>query len=213
MKSTKVITVGRARVLAIWGILTLLGFSISLIIMSTLPQSAFRDAFLGNWLATIVGVIAGIPIALWLSRMQQSEQDKEESRKHEEDSLRHKGKIIGLIKEELVYNRSILQSQTEQMYVTELVINRAKDETWNAFSDGGELQWINDHALLDLCSSAYHQIMVIILLQERLLIYQIEQNIQHDPIGTIRKTMQALYPHALYHIDKAIAEINNNLGD
>ena len=40
------------------------------------PQSAFRDSFLGNLLATIIGVIAGIPIALWVSRLQQDEQEK-----------------------------------------------------------------------------------------------------------------------------------------
>jgi hypothetical protein len=211
MKSTKVITVGRPRVLAIWGILTLLGFSISWIIMSTLPQSAFRDAFLGNWLATIVGVIAGIPIALWLSRMQQSEQDKEEARKHDDEALARKRKIIRLVKKELVYNLNILQSQTEQMFITQLVINLAKDETWNSFSDGGELQWINDLALLDLCSSAYHQIRAAILLQERLLIYQMEQ--KGNGIDYARKAMQALYLNACDDIGKAIAEIDNNLSD
>jgi predicted membrane-bound spermidine synthase len=38
----------------------------------------FRDAAMGNWFATAMGVIVGVPVALWIARKQarQSEQSE-----------------------------------------------------------------------------------------------------------------------------------------
>ncbi len=46
-----------------------------------LSREAYMDGFMGNWLATFLGVITGIPIALYFNRIQQ---EREEKRHHEQ---------------------------------------------------------------------------------------------------------------------------------
>ena len=149
-----------------------LGIYIAQFCFNQIPQSAFRDSFLGNLLATIIGVIAGIPIALWVSRLQQNEQEKIENNFKEREVAEHTIKILSLVEKELGYNLSQLKKQKQGIsdYGERfLPIDGQKDELWNAFSDGGELQWIKDLELLDMISMAYYDSRRVIHLEKLLL--------------------------------------------
>ena len=73
-----------------------------------LHDSQFLDGTMGNWFATTVGVIIGIPIALEINRHQQKEQERREQLLQEEEKLKRKNKILTLINNELIYNKKIL---------------------------------------------------------------------------------------------------------
>ena len=93
----------------------------------------FWQNFVSNALATIVGaVVLGIPIALWLNRHQEKSSEKEQ-----------KKKILRLLQEELLINFAQLTGWklTENKLLEVSVIGPfLRDESWRAFSDGGELQ-------------------------------------------------------------------------
>jgi hypothetical protein len=178
--------------------------------LSHIADSQFLDNLMGNWFATMIGVIVGIPIALEIHRRQQQAQEKKEQETQEREALTRKAKILSLVKKELEYNRDVLVARPETIKRLDLE-DRLKDELWHAFSDGGELQWIRDLQLIDSFSTAYHHIRTIIFLEERLFdaihapVPPPQQPLQ--VIGNIRDTLTQTYPIVLKHIEKALVEL------
>jgi len=113
----------------------------------------WRD-FVSNGFATLLGVIIGIPIALWLSNFQNYKEEKE-----------RKKKILSLLKEELLVNIGPLsrwKNSSENFMIESIsLLVFIKIEHWAAFSDGGELQWIKDPNLLGNISEAYNYLRMM----------------------------------------------------
>jgi len=124
---------------------------------------SFWQDFVSNAFATFLGAIVGIPIALWLSRYQEKAIEKE-----------RKSKIKQLLREELLENLSILSGWEKADYRKK---NRdihsigpvLKDESWKAFSDGGDLEWIKDPTLLSNLADAYYHVRIIRQISDRYL--------------------------------------------
>jgi hypothetical protein len=115
---------------------------------------SFWQSFVSNLGATIIGVIIGIPIAIWLSRLQERNSEKE-----------HRRKILLSLSTEIEKNQALIE---EWMHKGEE--EKEKDmhkfssimhiECWIAFSDGGELQWIKDPLLIDALAETYYWIRI-----------------------------------------------------
>jgi hypothetical protein len=124
---------------------------------------SFWQDFVSNALATFLGAIVGIPIALWLSRYQEKIVEKE-----------RKNKILRLLRGELLENLSVLSGWEKADYLKK---NRdihsigpvIKDESWKAFSDGGDLEWIKDPTLLSNLADAYYHVRIIRQISDRFL--------------------------------------------
>jgi len=188
-----------------------LGIYVAQLCFNQIPQSAFRDSFLGNLLATIIGVIAGIPIALWVSRLQQNEQEKIEKGFKEQEEAEHTIKILSLVGKELEYNLNQLKKQEQGLseYGERfLPIDGQKDELWNAFSDGGELQWIKDLHLLDVISMAYYDIRRVIHLEKLLLDAKRPQNYITDLVTLRGNWLLEISPEVIDSVELALSEIN-----
>ncbi|MDK1029745.1 MAG: hypothetical protein QGD96_10525 [Anaerolineae bacterium] len=94
--------------------------------------------------------------------------DKTESRKLKEESHQRKKKILALLDHELYLNTECItnfsNSQSKDSEILDATIRFAyglTTENWRAFSDGGELKWINDVALLSMLATAYHHIQMV----------------------------------------------------
>ena len=108
---------------------------IATILILLCSNTEFGNDFLANLLATIIGILFGIPVAIRVSTYQERKMESEK-----------KLKILSLIKDELTVNEGELlkwtkSSSDKRMYAVALhaYLNL---ESWRAFSDGGELQWI-----------------------------------------------------------------------
>jgi hypothetical protein len=174
----------------------------------------FRDSLMGNWFATMVGALAGILTAIEINN---SLENKEKQNKEVEETQR-KEKILSLIKEELTFNLDELllrrPNQQEQKIRT-AKLPGLKDELWNAFSDGGEIQWINDPQLLDAITKAYYYIRSVIFLEEKyfdvLHFPGIRVNQASPPESRILGYLTENDSDDIEHIKKAIFEIGNVL--
>lgn len=116
-------------------------------ILNYLWDSRFLIDFTSNWLATLLGVIIGVPVALWVSRYQEKKTEEEKKRK-----------ILELLREEINVNWQIIKVWfkkpiTGEVFTLSLDI---KVELWKSFSDGGELEWIKDTELYTDLSDAYY---------------------------------------------------------
>ncbi|MBA4420221.1 MAG: hypothetical protein C0391_03655 [Anaerolinea sp.] len=181
-----------------------------------LGNPVFIENAMGNWFATMIGVLIGILIAMEINRLQQENQEENERKVREKNEMEHKVKILRLLKKELEYNHSALlerQSEKDGELQREVFVNRLKDELWNAFSDGGELQWINDLQLLDVLSTAYYYIRIIIFLEEKYFdsVHYPGLRIQGKIVDNIRGYLVKSDPNALESITKALQEIDKSL--
>jgi len=177
-------------------------------LLEVLPPSAFRDSFLGNWLATISGAILGVPIALWLSSLQQKR----------EGSTR-KATILQLIRDELEVNRQVLTSSIQNRRESPYWVSNIglKSDLWNALHYGGELRWIDDLDLLNLLSATYHYVTRIIHLELEYFDPSFmgkATTVKGEEIIQGRRTLAALSaicPDALELVEKAIARIDSSV--
>jgi hypothetical protein len=119
----------------------------------------FWQGFVGNLLATIIGVATGIPVAFWINRQVETGTEYEK-----------KKKILELLSPEIENNRNIInawQAQGESNWTLTTIGLKLRDEVWNAFSDGGELAWIKDITLLANLADVYGKIKRIKYLSDK----------------------------------------------
>jgi hypothetical protein len=171
----------------------------------------YRDSFFGNWAATVIGVIFGIPIALELNRRQVA------AEKQREESKRRK-RILGLLHKEISYNKKEMTKRAETTPGERLVLMPGlKDGLWRAFSDGGELQWVQDPDLLDVVSSAYYYVKALIYLENRFFeaAHFPGMQIHEDkyPQDYILDYLRVIDPIALGEIDQALQALSAALAD
>lgn len=114
------------------------------------PELTFWDNTIGNLTATVVALIAGIPIALIVDRKLQKEKIEQE-----QSILNNKeNKLLTLIKEEL---NGIMQDflSKRKGIVGSYQIEPLKTDLWSVVIASGEIGNIHDIGLLSAISGAY----------------------------------------------------------
>lgn len=129
--------------------------------ISRATNQSYWDGAIGNWLATMLGIIGGIPIALEINRFTVRQEDK---KKLEEAKQKNKDVLL-LIKQELVFNLDRLKDR--QLSPDALQRHPYQVDVWEAFSDSGEIRWISNTQVLNRIASAYS-------------IIKIERSIEHN---------------------------------
>lgn len=151
----------------------------------------FWQNFASNGLATLLGAIIGIPIALWISRYQEQKIERE-----------RKEKILILLLEELRFDYTILNDWKQNKNKDdfgEYLCSQIRIESWKAFSDGGELEWIKDPALLNILAQSYYSLRKVSFLSEIWL-----KNIAAPPRSYSHPSMHILTVNLNKSIDEAI---------
>ncbi len=149
-----------------WLIIGLLSFFPILYFIFRITDIPFRDSLMGNWFATMIGALAGILTAIEINHSLENI----EKTKRETEEKQRKEKILSLIKEELNFNLNEMMSRqpnSPDKNQRSVRIPGLKDELWDAFSDSGEIQWLNDPQLLDVITKAYYYVRSVIYLEEK----------------------------------------------
>jgi hypothetical protein len=165
----------------------------------------FWQSFVSNALATFIGAALGVLGALWLSRYQEKSSEKE-----------RKKKILRLLINELLGNLTQLSGfQKSQIRNRDALTLSAllRDESWKAFSDGGEREWIKDPKLLDDLSEAYFAIRSVMNLSDKYCqASMFETNAMSFWTGSnLASTIENGVQYALESLDSAFKEINKHL--
>ena len=118
-------------------------------------EKGFWDGAVGNLLATILGIVIGIPVALHLER------------KRQDTDLRAKDAITKASAQNVaVLLRRELQHVGNQMLIRNgeenaIHMEPLRTSTWDAMRESGQLSLIANADLIDKVSVAYHQIAVL----------------------------------------------------
>lgn len=166
----------------------------------------FWQSFLSNLGATIIGVAIGIPVALWISRIQERNSENEK-----------KTKILSMLRSELYHNLHRIdykEKDKEKLKRESGVINALlKDNMWRAFSDGGELQWVKNLEVLSSLSEAYYFIGAIKYLSNKYydsIQFATEESSRfriNEILSTLEEALDAAFDPISYAIDLIDREI------
>jgi hypothetical protein len=152
----------------IYAVMILLAVIPAVFFFARLNDQAFLDSTMGNWFATMIGVVLGIPIALGLSRWQQRQQEQQERTARARETADHRTRVLHVIKNELQFNLERLATSRKGNGERKGKVTYArglKTAMWQALSHGGELQWIGNPELLEACSLAYYYAEYILTLE------------------------------------------------
>ena len=153
------------------------------------------ENFLPNFLATMLGAIVGIPIAIGINNQQEVKTEHLQ-----------KEKIIPILREELLVNLTHLsswQKSNSQKLETVYTSIFLEDSAWAAFSDSGELEFIKDVDLLKKISHAYSTIRTVKQLLERYM------ELVHLPDQKERELLQTPVAYLISEgIDSAIEDVS-----
>ena len=124
-------------------------------------DKGYWDSAIGNWLATMLGIIGGIPIGLEVNRLVTATEERKKT-KIETEKERD---ILLLTKEELKFDLARLKERERNL--SSLSLHPFKTDLWDAISDSGELKYIKIPALLNRITSAYHIIRIVKRIEEK----------------------------------------------
>lgn len=124
--------------------------------------TSFWDSAIGNWLATLLGVIAGVPIALAFERKRIAKEEVDKAKEKKDQAK----KVLFLIKEELQFNQEKLEERKLNPKLIHFITY--KNALWKVLADSGQIQWISDPTLLNKISYAYFYIGIVTSIEKKL---------------------------------------------
>jgi hypothetical protein len=153
----------------VWLVIVVLAIAPIVYFVFRIGDPQFVDNTMGNWFATMVGLAAGVPIGLWINHRQQEEQERAQKQELDRVARERKIKILSLIRKELSFNKDILDGlvRDQESRPGVFCVTGLKVVLWDALSDGGELQWIDDLELLDRLTNAYYHLTALIFLERQ----------------------------------------------
>lgn len=117
----------------------------------------FWDSAMASMFASILSLVAGIPIALWIDRLVKNKEEKNReivNQNKEMDMLR-------LVKEELEFSYKSIFLAFRKGNFEAVNIQQFKSDLWDSFVASGDLKYINDPLLLNRIASAYYVLKIV----------------------------------------------------
>ena len=118
-------------------------------------EPTYWDGAVGNWIATLLGIIVGVPVALHLERMR----SRISSTVAEKATLAERAVVLRIVLRELrhiqsqIYQRS---SATDQLPLEPL-----KTSSWSAITSNGSLKHVSPPALLEVTADLYRWVDIL----------------------------------------------------
>jgi len=178
----------------------------------------YMQGTMGSLLATLLGVLFGVPIALRLSQVQLREQERITKATAAMEARERKRLLLVHLRRELIDNKAQVVACREPLITggkRSVLTKPLRTELWSAFSDSGDLRYVDSPSLLASLAEAFHQVKATASM-ERLLI-----EVTHFPgvrLAATRTIDQQILeyltlddPPLLATIDKAISQIDQEL--
>lgn len=190
-KIPKIPPIFLALVVAIWVIFVSFPF---------IKDPEFTKSFASNTLATIIGAVCGLIIVLWVNDLERDKLKKDS----ESQTQSNKERVLKVLIEDLKHNQSELKKQLSPQESKAFLLRiNLKIESWRAFSNGGELQSINDPEILHKLANIFDMTSSVIYLLELLTGFGSGR-------GTYKSINNQAIPNQLKElISKLLKEINS----
>jgi len=170
-------------------------------------ETAFVQNAMGNFFATALGVIIGVPLALWIEEVMRGI----DARRRQEEAKQRRRLVLEVIMRELEHNAKTIRDAINNER-REIALPGLKDELWRGLSTGGELERIDDPILLEKLSDAYHYVSALVVLERQWLHIAYYPGMTGPPklLAELKAHMRNVESVALKGVDKALAAIQKN---
>jgi len=157
------------------------------------PDRTFWDNSMGDMLATILALIAGIPVALWIDRLNKTQ---EERKKYSQDRKRELI-ILMLIRQEIDFSYTSLFLHRTKGNIKTIRIQPLKSVLWESLVKSQELKYIEDPKLFNTIASAYYVLNFVKKIEEHAYIALRTLGVEFDlKDGTTEKAATLLLKDA-----------------
>lgn len=165
-------------------------------------DSNFWKNAVGNLLATLIGLAAGVPVGFGINRYLESAQiEKCEVEKHKKEL-----EILESIKEEIEFCLNNIFLTPGKDDVKKFLGTPYRTNIWDAFCASAEIKYISSSKLLAQIAHAYHYIKAEDKLEyEALIAFNANRIVEGI---NLRINVQALDPQFIDQVDKALKGIN-----
>jgi hypothetical protein len=119
----------------------------------------FWDGMVGSWLATLLGIVCGVPVALELERQRRRAEEAVKAKA----AKQLRAEVVGLLRNELQRLEDQLKERTDAP--NGLPIEPLKTSIWDATRASGNLAAISEPELLQVFSEAYRWVGIIATLE------------------------------------------------
>lgn len=144
-------------------------------------DSTYLQALMSSWTATVLGIGAGLPIALWINRLAQSDAAKAEIEKAQAEARAREDRILQIIEQELTDDLGFIESVIKGSSLR-FHFDVAR---WQALSSGGDAAAIDDLAVLQRVARTYEQIDTLNVIAGQWLVVMTGQNAAGKAEGDI----------------------------
>ena len=125
-------------------------------------ETTYWDGAVGNWLATLLGIVTGVPVALYLER---NRAKAERAERLKADQL-EKRDVLTLIHAELLDARGKIAQRIA--LGASIPVEPLKTSAWEALAATGNLRHLAELPLLSAMSEAYRLIQVLASIEQTL---------------------------------------------
>lgn len=172
-------------------------------------ELGFWDGAVGNWLATLLGIVTGVPVALAMERRRAEVQRVSEER----SSQLIKGNVLRLLMDELGDVRAKIVERRKS--IENIPIEPLHSSAWDAMRAAGNLRLIAEPPLIGPISEAYRLIHLISETEHLLLriIYGVNVNFPdgENAAQKVLRNVQAFHTPALLAINRALTVVEQEL--
>lgn len=118
-------------------------------------ETTYWDGAVGNWLATLLGIVSGVPVALYLERNRAKSERAERLRADQLD----KRDVLTLIHAELIDARGKIAQRID--LDASIPVEPLKTSAWEVLAATGNLRHVAELPLLHALSEAYRSVQVL----------------------------------------------------
>ena len=183
-----------------------------ILVVASICYSAVRgarleywDAAIGNLLATLLGIIAGVPIALFLERRRAVLEHASRT----SEATKDRRDVLEVLLVELVRNRRMIHNR--QTLADSISLESLHTARWEALSAAGSLRHVAQPAILGALADAYRATELLKAFEERAMsaVYGVNC-VFPDGQNAAQKLLvhaQTLYAPTLAALDRAVVAI------
>jgi hypothetical protein len=118
-------------------------------------ELTYWDGAVGNWIATLLGIIVGVPVALHLERIRSRILSAEAQRA----TLEQRAVVLRIVLRELGYIRDQISQRSSA--ADQLPVEPLKTSSWRAITANGSLKHVNPPALLERMADLYRWVDIL----------------------------------------------------
>lgn len=120
-------------------------------------DSGYLQALMSSWAATVLGIGAGLPVALWLNRLAQSDAAQAERMKALDEARAREDRVLQIVEQELTDNLGLIDTVINSNSLR-FHFDVAR---WQALNAGGDAAAIDDLVVLQRVARTYEQIEML----------------------------------------------------